>query len=320
MRRHGEPDPRGGIIAHVSRDATETLATIGGAMIIDQKMGHAASPTARDRALHHRPFLGERALMTARRSALVAAVVALLAPPAPGPSAAEGPAGATLSGTLVVLAAASLADACRAAGAEFVRLHAGVDVTCSAAASSTLLRQIEEGAHGDVIATADEASMDALAAAGRLDGAAAIFARNTLVIAVAPGNPKRIASIRDLARADVSLALCARTVPAGRYAAQAFAAAGLSPPPASEELDVRAVLTRVTLGEVDAGIVYKTDIGAAGGSAEGIAIGEAADVVARYPVAALAEASNRAAARAFVAFLLSPSGQATLARFGFLPP
>jgi molybdate transport system substrate-binding protein len=225
-----------------------------------------------------------------------------------------------VAGTLVVLAAASLIDAFHAIAAELTPRYPGLRIELSFAGSSTLARQVAEGARADVLATADEASIRTLAAAGHLAGGAEIFARNTLVIAVAPGNPKRVTTLRDLARPDVSVALCVPAVPAGRYTAEAFARAGIALPATSQELDVRAVLNKVALGEVDAGIVYATDVGAARERVDGIPLVEAADVIARYPIAALAGAPNPAAARAFIDFVRGPDGQAILRRFGFGAP
>lgn len=219
---------------------------------------------------------------------------------------------------VTVLAAASLTDAFRAAGERFQALHPGVRIELDFAGTPTLVAQVERGAPADVFAAADEASMQRLEQGGFLSGTASVFARNRLAIAVGAGNPKRIARLADLARPGLVVALCAPAVPAGRYATEAFARAGVAVPEASREVDVRAVLTRVTLGEADAGIVYATDIRTAGDKVAAIDIPEARDIVARYPIAVLKDARDRRDAEDFVAFVLSPAGQEILKRFGFL--
>jgi molybdate transport system substrate-binding protein len=220
--------------------------------------------------------------------------------------------------TLVVLAAASLTEGLREAASAFESRHPGLTVQPSFAGSPTLAHQIEEGAPADVFASADEATMQRLVDGGHVAGPPAVFARNRLAIVVPPGNPKSIRSLADVARPGLVIVLCAPTVPAGRYAREAFAKAGVAVPRASEEADVKAVVTKVRLGEADAGIAYTTDVHAAAGAVDGVALPDAHDVIARYPVAVLREARNRSAAEAFVAFLTSEDGARILARFGFL--
>jgi len=222
--------------------------------------------------------------------------------------------------TLSVFAAASLTDAFKAIGAAFERAHPGTTVQFNFAASSLLAQQIHEGGPADVFASADEANMQKAADAGDLAGAAQIFALNRLVIAVPAGNPKHIGSLTDLTKSGLTLALAAPQVPAGKYAAEAFGKAALAVPAASQEIDVRAVLNKVALNEADAGIVYVTDIRAAGGKVEAVPIPDQYNVTARYPIAVLKHAADPQDAKAFVDFVLSPDGRATLAQFGFLPP
>jgi molybdate transport system substrate-binding protein len=221
---------------------------------------------------------------------------------------------------LVVSAAASLTAAFQAVAAEFERAHSGVDVKLNFAGSPALVKQIEEGAPVDVFAAADEANMKRVVEAGKVAGAPRSFAGNRLAILVRKGNPERIASLADLARPGLVVALCAPLVPCGRYAREAFAKAGVAVPASSEELDVKAVVTKVSLGEADAGIVYETDVRAAAGSAQGVDIPEASNVVATYPIAVLAEAPHREAAEAFVAFVTGARGRAILEGFGFAAP
>ena len=228
------------------------------------------------------------------------------------------PAVAADASTLVVLAAASLGEALRDVAAAFESKHPGLTVQSSFAGSPTLAHQIEEGAPADVFASADEATMQRLVDGGLVAGSPTIFARNRLAIVVPPGNPKGIHALADLARPGLAVVLCAPAVPAGRYAREAVAKAGVRVPEASEEADVKAVVTKVRLGEADAGIAYATDVRAAAGVVDGVALPEAHDVIARYPVAVLRDARNRGAAEAFVAFLASEDGVRILARFGFL--
>jgi molybdate transport system substrate-binding protein len=223
-----------------------------------------------------------------------------------------------VANTISVFAAASLTSAFQAMAAAFEHDHAGVKVQVNFAGSPTLVQQILERAPADVFASADEASMQKLVDSGDIAAAPAIFARNALQIVVAAGNPKRVTGLADLAKPGLVIALCGATVPCGRYAAEAFAKAGIAAPAASQELDVKAVSSKVAMGEADAGIVYVTDVRAAGGKVEGVAIPEATNVVARYPIAVLKNASNPAAAGAFVDFVVSAHGQQVLARFGFL--
>jgi molybdate transport system substrate-binding protein len=224
------------------------------------------------------------------------------------------------SGEVTVSAAASLTGAFQQIAREFEASNPGVVVKTNFAGSPTLVQQIQEGAPVDVFASADEPNMQRIADAGELAGKPRVFARNQLEILVPKGNPKKVSSLADLTKPGLVLALCGPTVPAGRYAREAFAKANLTVPETSQELDVKAVVSRVVLGEADAGIVYVTDVRAAGDKAEGVAIPQAGNVVARYPIAVLKDAPNSAAADAFVAHVLGAAGRATLEKFGFLAP
>ena len=221
--------------------------------------------------------------------------------------------------TVTVFAAASLTESFKAIGAEFERATPGTAVQFNFAGSPTLVQQIQQGAPADVFASADQANMDVLVQAGSIAGTPRIFARNRLAIVVPAGNPKKIATLADLTRSGLTLALCAANVPAGRYAAEAFAKAGLTVPAASQEADVKAVVSKAALGEIDAGIAYVTDVAAAGGRVEGITIPDQYNVVAQYPIAVLRGAAQPHAAAAFVDFVSGPAGQAVLRRFGFAP-
>jgi molybdate transport system substrate-binding protein len=155
---------------------------------------------------------------------------------------------------------------------------------------------------------------------GLADGDPAVFAANVLQIAVADGNPAGITGLEDFTRGDLALALCAPEVPCGSAAADVFAAAGLTPEPDTYEEDVRAALTKVEIGEVDAALVYASDVVSAGDGVEGIAFPEAEDAVNRYPICVLADAPNPAAAEAFVALVQSDRGQRALGDAGFRAP
>ncbi len=217
-------------------------------------------------------------------------------------------------GTLRVLAAASLTEAFGELARTFEARHSDVALTFSFAASSALARQVVEGAPGDVLATADQATMAHVVAAGRAATGPTLFARNRLAVAVAPGNPRRIDGLADLARPGLTVVLCAPEVPCGQAAAQVLGAAAVEVRAASLEEHVKAVVSRVALGEADAGLAYATDVRAPG--VEGVAIPDAQNVATAYPIAVLRDS---AAARAWVDHVLSPESQLVLARLGFSP-
>lgn len=221
---------------------------------------------------------------------------------------------------LDVFAAASLTASFRAVAAAFEANRPGTTVALNFAGSPTLVQQIREGAPADVFAAADEANMRKLVDAHAVAGSPQVFARNLLQIAVAKGNPHRIAGLGDLAAPGLIVVLCGATVPCGRYALEAFTKAGVTPPAGSRELDVKGVVTKVALGEADAGIVYATDVRAASDHIEGVGLASAHNVSAQYPIAALREAAHPEAARAFIAFVLSDPGKKILGEFGFLSP
>ena len=170
-----------------------------------------------------------------------------------------------------------------------------------------------------MFASADERTMSELGAEGLVVEPATVFARNRLAIAVAPGNPLAIGGLSDLARPDLVYVEAAANVPVGRYARAALSDAGVTAEPVSFEPDVRAVLTKVSTGEADAGIVYSTDIDAADGAVTGVGLA-GIGVVAAYPAAVLTDAGRADLGEAFVAFLLGPSAQRALADAGFAPP
>ncbi|MCA1692262.1 MAG: molybdate ABC transporter substrate-binding protein [Acidimicrobiales bacterium] len=254
------------------------------------------------------------------RQGVWAGVVLIALVPACAPAdrvAGARPGGSTpLTGTVTVLAAASLTETFEELGRRFQAVHPGVDLTFSFGPSSTLVRQVQEGAPADVVAVADEGLLQPVADAG-LSSSPAIFARNRLALVVAAGNPEGVDSLAALARPGLAVVLCAPEVPCGRLAAEALRRAGIHVEPRSLEPDVKAVVAKVALGEADAGIVYVTDVSAGGSKVEGVAIPPAENAVATYPIATLRRAPNPAAAAAFVDFVRSDEGRALLTSAGF---
>lgn len=245
-----------------------------------------------------------------RRIAAALAAAALL-------SGCSGDTGGHRPERLTVFAAASLTEAFTDIAGAFEDEHPGVEVTLSFAGSPDLAAQIEAGAGADVFASADGANMDRIVEEGLAAGTPEVFATNSLAIVVEAGNPKGISSLADLARDDLVVSLAAPDVPAGKYAEQMLDAAGIAVEADSLEVDVKAVLARVSLGEADAGIVYVTDIAAAGNEVDEIRIPKEQNVYADYPIVAL-EASGPLAS-AFVSFVLSNSGLVALRARGFGP-
>ena len=220
----------------------------------------------------------------------------------------------------MVFAAASLTDAFKTLGSSFETAHAGTSVKFNFAGSPTLVTQIEQGAQADVFASADTTNMDKLTADGFTTGdAPTVFAHNKLEIAVAPGNPKHIKGLADVDRPGVIYISAGPTVPAGKYAAQALAKAGVKVTPRSLETDVKSVVSKIELGEADAGIVYATDVKAAADRVSGVEIPDAYNVEATYPIAALKDTGNSITAQAFIEFVTSSDGQSILGSYGFAP-
>jgi molybdate transport system substrate-binding protein len=249
----------------------------------------------------------------------VAALLAVLALAAAGCGSSTGStshAAEDQPRELNVFAAASLTESFEQLGDQFTAAHPNVTVTFNFAGSNDLVTQIQQGAPADVLATADTKNMDA---AGDLVDTPRTFAGNKLVIAVAPGNPKGITGLADLAREDLKVVLAAPEVPAGKYAQEIFARADVTVRPVSLEVSVKGVVTKVSLGEADAGIVYVTDVTAAGDKLEGVAIPDDQNVVAAYPIAAVAASEHAGDAAAFVDLVLSGEGLQVLAEKGFLP-
>ena len=214
---------------------------------------------------------------------------------------------------MTVFAAASLQPAFDKISAQ---LH--VDATFNYAGTQTLAAQLTQGAEADVFASADKTHMKTLLDAGLIAGAPEVFAHNRLEIAIAKGNPKGIHSLVDLARPGLVVVLADPSVPAGKYAQQALAKANVTVHPASLEPQVTAVLSKVALGEADAGIVYVSDV-VTSQKVQGVPIPDSQNVVADYPIAALKNAQHNSTADAFIAFVLAPDGQSILKAAGFEP-
>lgn len=216
------------------------------------------------------------------------------------------------AGAITVFAAASLTDAFTDLGEAFT----GGDVRFNFGSSSALREQVLAGAPADVFASANTANLDQLVDAGEASGGR-VFARNRLEVVVPKGNPARIRGLRDFARDDLLLGLCAAEVPCGQFAREALGRLGVEPAVDTNATDVRALLTQVASGDLDAGVVYRTDVLAAGGEVEGVAVPAAENVVAEYPVAVLERADEPDLARAFVDFVLSDEGRRILDAHGF---
>ena len=235
----------------------------------------------------------------------------------------DGEANDAITGDVKVFAASSLTEAFTELGRAFEADHPGVDVTFNFAASSALAEQVNQGAPGDILVTADESSMKRVTDAGNATDPTT-FARNRLAIVVEKGNPTGIAELADLARSGITFVVCAPQVPCGRFGAAALRMAGVTATPASLEENVKAVVAKVTLGEADAGIVYVTDVKAAGDRASGIDIdlGIAGDpsLEAFYQAAITEQVRNERLAKAWIEFVLSDRAQSTLSSYGFLAP
>ena len=230
----------------------------------------------------------------------------------------ESSGGSAEKTTLTVFAAASLTEVFDEIATEFKKTEPNTDVTFSFAGSSDLVSQITEGAPADVIATADEKTMDGLAGDGLLAGDPQIFASNTLTLAVAPGNPKNIRTSKDFAGND--LVVCAPQVPCGAATEKWAKQNDVTLDPASEENSVTDVLGKVSAGQADAGIVYVTDVARADGSVEQVDLDGADKVVNQYPAATVKASENQEQADAFVTFLQSDAAVKLLKEAGFSTP
>ena len=233
---------------------------------------------------------------------------------APATTTSAAPA---VSGTITVLAAASLTEAFTTIGKQFKVLHPGANITFNFEASSAASLQITQGVKADVFASASPKNMTMVA---KFVQTPTNFVSNTMEIAVPPGNPGHVTTLDDLAKKTVKVALCQAQVPCGVTAAKVFANAKLTVKPVTLEPDVKSTLAKVELKSVDAGIVYVSDVHAAGAKVSGIVIPANVNATTEYPIATLTKAPNAALAKAFVAYVLSPAGQTVLQAEGFAKP
>ena len=224
---------------------------------------------------------------------------------------------ADTASTLRVMAAASLTESFTALETTYEKAHPDVDVTLSFDSSAILVEQLSQGLEADVLATADLRSMDEAASAGVIDGEPEAFATNTLVIATPAGNPAGIKGIDDLA--DTDFAVCVQAAPCGDATQRLFALDRFSGKPATEEESVKGVLTKVTAGEVDAGLVYASDAQAAGDEVDVVRAENASEVVNVDPIAAVKGTKNADAAKDWIALVTGPEGQKILESHGFGP-
>jgi molybdate transport system substrate-binding protein len=261
-----------------------------------------------------------------RRFTVIAAVLAALA--AAGcssgssgssttPSASSSASGST--GAMTVFAAASLMGTFTQLGKQFDAAHPGDSVKFSFGPSSGLATEITSGAPADVFASAATANMQQVVSAG--DAAnPQNFAKNIMEVAVPPKNPASVASVKDLAKSSVKVALCQPQVPCGVVAAEVFKNTGITVKPVTLQPDVTSVLTQVELGSVDAGMVYVTDVMGAGTKVKGVPIPAGENASTLYPIAPISSSKHKSEAQAFVAYVLSPAGQKVLSTAGFEKP
>ena len=234
-------------------------------------------------------------------------------------AAASASSSAALSGSITVFAAASLKEAFTTIGKQFEAAHPGVKVTFSFGASSTLATQIINGAPADVFASASPKNMQQVVTAGDASNPVN-FAKNVMEVAVPPSNPAKVTSVNDLAKSSVKTALCQPQVPCGATAAKVFKNANITVKPVTLQPDVKSVLTQVELGNVDAGVVYVTDVHSAGSKVKGVPIPDSVNASTEYPIAAISKSANLATAQAFVAYVTSSAGESVLAAAEFEAP
>ncbi|HEX5493560.1 MAG TPA: molybdate ABC transporter substrate-binding protein [Mycobacteriales bacterium] len=254
--------------------------------------------------------------------AALVAVLAVLAACGSGGSGGAGGAGgsggkAAAQRTITVSAAASLTGTFTSLAHQFEASHQNVKVSLNFGGSAQLAQQIVSGAPVDVFASASQATMDQVATANKATGKPTVFVRNVLEIAVPPGNPAKIKGIADFGRDPLRLAVCLPKVPCGAAAQKIFTLTHVRARPDTFEDDVKGVLTKVELGEADAGLVYRTDVAAAGSKVQGIDFPEAGKVVNSYPIVAVSDSVDAAQ---FIAFVLSNTGRSVMSKAGFQQP
>ncbi|BDI21854.1 molybdate-binding protein [Herbiconiux sp. L3-i23] len=265
-----------------------------------------------------RAFVATGALVGALAVALTGCAGAS---PAPADTASPETSASMLEGAITVFAAASLKATFTELAEEFEAANPDTSIELTFAGSSDLVTQITEGAPADVFASADEKNMAKLTDAGLIDdGVPVVFATNVLAIAVPPGNPAGVHGFADLARPEVKTVVCAAQVPCGAATVTVEEATGVTIAPVSEESSVTDVLGKVTSGEADAGLVYVTDVIAAGDAVEGIDFPESSEAVNTYPIAVVADSPAAEVAQAFVDFVTGSVGKDVLEAAGFGRP
>nr|WP_239145557.1 molybdate ABC transporter substrate-binding protein [Actinoplanes couchii] len=233
-----------------------------------------------------------------------------------GDSSDKSDTGNSAGGSVTVFAAASLTESFTTIGKSFETANPGTTVTFNFAGSSALATQINEGAPADVFASASPKNMAAVTGAG----SPTTFVKNQLVIAVAKGNPKGLAALADLTKPDLKVALCAEAVPCGAAAKTALEASAVKVTPVTLEQDVKAALSKVKLGEVDAALVYRTDAKASASDVDAIEFPESAKAINDYPIIVLKDAENPTGAQKFIDYVLSADGIKVLTEAGFQAP
>jgi len=258
-----------------------------------------------------------------RRFAVIAAGLATVAVAGCSSSSSSSPSGASsakpATGTITVFAAASLTGTFTQLGKQFEAAHPGDTVKFSFGPSSGLATQITSGAPADVFASASPTNMQDVVSAGDASNPQD-FAKNTMEVAVPPDNPAKVSSVTDLAKKSVKVALCQPQVPCGKVAAEVFKNAGITVKPVTLQPDVKSVLTQVETGNVDAGMVYVTDVMAAGSKVKGVTVPASDNASTLYPIAAVTSSKEKSIADAFVTYVLSPAGQSVLSAAGFQSP
>jgi molybdate transport system substrate-binding protein len=258
-----------------------------------------------------------------RRFAVIAAGLAAVAVAGCSSSSSSSPSGTSSStattGTITVFAAASLMETFTKIGTQFEAAHKGDTVKFSFGPSDGLATQITSGAPADVFASASPKTMDTVVKAGDASNPQN-FAKNTMEVAVPPNNPAKVSSVNDLAKKSVKVALCQPQVPCGVVAAEVFKNAAITVKPVTLQPDVKSVLTQVETGNVDAGMVYVTDVMAAGSKVKGVTIPANDNASTLYPIATITSSKEKSIADAFVAYVLSPAGQSVLTAAGFEKP
>ncbi|HEV7662134.1 MAG TPA: molybdate ABC transporter substrate-binding protein [Chloroflexota bacterium] len=270
---------------------------------------------------------------------LLSAIMAVLVSVGCSPNAASSPAGApqagsaaAVSGDIVVFAASSLTEAFQDMAAGFQQAQPGTKLTFNFGASSQLATQLGQGANADAFASADAAQMDNARKSGAVSGQDQVFARNRLVLITPKDNPARISAVPDLANQGVKFVTAQPSVPIGQYTIQMLDKASADPAygadfkskvvanTVSQEDNVRQVVAKVQLGEADAAVVYSTDATPqVRDQLQILQVPDPLQTLAVYPIA-VARGANSPGGEAFVAYVVGTQGQATLARWGFLPP